>query len=48
MNLSVRYGSTCAVDAVSFNIDAGEAVALLGPNGADKSSRLRAISRLLS
>ena len=46
-NLRVLYGSTEAVADVSLRIGDGEAVALLGANGAGKTSTLRAISRLV-
>jgi branched-chain amino acid transport system ATP-binding protein len=46
-NLRVLYGSTEAVADVSLEIGDGEAVALLGANGAGKTSTLRAISRLV-
>jgi branched-chain amino acid transport system ATP-binding protein len=42
-NLSVRYGGIVAVRDVSLRVDTGEIVALLGANGAGKSSTLRAI-----
>jgi branched-chain amino acid transport system ATP-binding protein len=42
-NLEVRYGRTRAVQDVSFALDAGDIVAVLGANGAGKSSLLRAI-----
>jgi len=45
--LGVSYGSTRAVDSFDLTVDAGEAVALLGANGAGKTSTLRALSRLL-
>jgi len=41
--LSVRYGSVTAVQSVSFNAAAGEVVALIGANGAGKSSILKGI-----
>ena len=41
--LEVRYGRICAVQQVSLTLDAGEIVAVLGANGAGKSSLLRAI-----
>jgi branched-chain amino acid transport system ATP-binding protein len=44
---SARYGSVPAVSDVSMTVAAGEAVGLLGANGAGKSSALRAISGLL-
>jgi len=45
--LSVRYGSTAAVVDADLDIAAGEALALLGANGAGKTSTLRAISGLV-
>jgi branched-chain amino acid transport system ATP-binding protein len=42
-NLEVRYGRTRAVQDVSLQLDAGDVVAVLGANGAGKSSLLRAI-----
>ncbi len=41
--LAVSYGHVRAVDGVSLHIDKGEAVAVLGSNGAGKSSIARAI-----
>ena len=46
-DLVVRYGGITAVKGISFNIEAGETVALIGANGAGKSSTLHAISGLL-
>ena len=40
--LTVRYGDTLAVDGVDLRIPAGETVALLGANGAGKSSIVNA------
>ncbi len=45
-DLHAYYGESYIVQGVSFNIREGEIVALLGRNGAGKTSTLRAISRL--
>ena len=42
-NLSVRHGRVRAVDNLSLSVGVGEVVAVLGANGAGKSSLLRAI-----
>ena len=42
-DLTVKYGSTVAVDSVSMDVAEGEIVALLGPSGSGKSSLLRAV-----
>ena len=46
-DLTVTYGPTRAVDAVSFEIRRGEIFGLLGPNGAGKTSTLSAIEGLV-
>jgi branched-chain amino acid transport system ATP-binding protein len=45
--LGVHYGRIHALRAVSLRVQAGEIVAVLGSNGAGKSTTLRAISGLL-
>jgi len=45
--VSERYGSVPAISDVSISIGEGEAVGLLGANGAGKSTTLRAISGLI-
>ncbi len=42
-NLSVRFGGTEALSAVSMGITAGEIVTVLGPNGSGKTTLLRAL-----
>lgn len=44
-DLHAYYGQSYIVQGVSFNIHEGEIVALLGRNGAGKTSTLRAIAR---
>jgi branched-chain amino acid transport system ATP-binding protein len=43
-NVEARYGPIKALHGVSLTLDEGEVVALLGANGAGKTSTLRAIS----
>ena len=42
--LSKAYGSTLAVDRVSFDVPKGQIVGFLGPNGAGKSTTLRMLT----
>ncbi len=46
-NLSVRYGMIQAVRDVSFQVNQGEIVSLIGANGAGKTTILRTISGLI-
>jgi branched-chain amino acid transport system ATP-binding protein len=46
-NLRVAYGAVAAIRGVSLTVAAGEVVALLGGNGAGKSTMLRSISGLV-
>ncbi|GGM40988.1 ABC transporter ATP-binding protein [Dactylosporangium sucinum] len=44
--LRVRYGGVTAVDGLSLTVEPGQCVALLGANGAGKTSTLRGIGGL--
>jgi len=46
-NLTKRFGSTLAVDTVSFTVKPGEVVGFLGPNGAGKTTTMRIITGLI-
>src|SRR5438874_2651216 len=46
-DLHVSYGAIAALSGISFTIDAGAIVTLIGGNGAGKTTTLRAISGLL-
>lgn len=46
-NLEVSYGAISALGGVSFTIDAGRIVTLIGANGAGKTTTLRTLSGLL-
>jgi branched-chain amino acid transport system ATP-binding protein len=47
-DLQVRYGEIEALRGISFAVDEGRVVTLLGSNGAGKSTTLRAISGLIA
>ena len=47
-HLVKNYGSNCAVDDISFEIQKGEIVGLLGPNGAGKSTTMNILTGYLS
>ena len=46
-NINVYYGSIHAIKDVSFHVDEGEIVTLIGANGAGKTTTMHAISGLL-
>ena len=45
--LSKKFKDTVVVDKLSFNVNKGEIVGLLGENGAGKTTTLRMISTML-
>lgn len=45
-NLSIGYGSTIVQRDLSFSLNAGEMVCMLGPNGCGKSTLLRTLAGL--
>ncbi|MEY4616020.1 MAG: putative ATP-binding component of a transport system [Pseudomonadota bacterium] len=44
--LTKTYGTTCAINNLSFSIEAGEIFGLLGPNGAGKTSLISILTTL--
>jgi ABC-2 type transport system ATP-binding protein len=46
-DLTKRFGRVAAVDALSFDVQAGRVTGFLGPNGAGKSTTLRALLGLV-
>ncbi len=46
-NLRVSYDGIAALHGISFHVEEGEIVCIVGANGAGKSTTLRAISRLV-
>ena len=46
-NINVYYGAIHAIKGISFDVDRGEIVTLIGANGAGKSTTLHTISGLL-
>ncbi|MDD2603725.1 MAG: ATP-binding cassette domain-containing protein, partial [Desulfobacteraceae bacterium] len=46
-NLRVSYGQIKALQGISFTVDEGEIITIIGANGAGKSTALRAISRMV-
>mgnify|MGYP000855312981 CR=1 FL=1 len=46
-DLEVRYGGILALKGVSFEVNKGEVVSLIGANGAGKTTTLRALSGMI-
>jgi branched-chain amino acid transport system ATP-binding protein len=46
-NISVKYGTIRAIQGVSFAVEQGEILTLIGSNGAGKTTTLRAISGMV-
>jgi branched-chain amino acid transport system ATP-binding protein len=46
-NISVNYGGIKALKNISFDVNQGEIITLIGSNGAGKTTTLRAISSIL-
>ncbi|GAB6899139.1 ABC transporter ATP-binding protein [Kineosporia succinea] len=47
-DLRVRYGGVLAVDGVSFTVEPGRCLGIIGANGAGKTSTLKAVMGLVS
>ncbi len=47
LNLEVHYGGISAVKGISFAVEEGEMVCLIGANGAGKTSTLKALARMI-
>jgi branched-chain amino acid transport system ATP-binding protein len=46
-DLKVAYGKILAVKRISFSVEEGQVVTLIGTNGAGKTTTLRTISGLI-
>lgn len=46
-DLKVHYGSTVAVDHLSFSVEPGSIYGLVGPNGAGKTSAIKTLATLI-
>jgi len=47
VGLTRAYGSTLAVDDLSFSVASGEVLGLVGPNGAGKTTTLRSLAGII-
>ncbi len=46
-NISRSFGSNCAINSISFSVEAGEVFGLLGPNGSGKTTLVRLLNGVL-
>ncbi|MEE2829077.1 MAG: ATP-binding cassette domain-containing protein, partial [Myxococcota bacterium] len=46
--LSKHYGSTVAIDGISFAVEPGEVVGFLGPNGAGKTTTMKILAGFIA
>ena len=46
-NLCVSYGAIKALRGISFEVDKGEIITLIGSNGAGKTTTLHAVSNII-
>lgn len=45
-NLKKRFGKLCVLEDISFNVEKGKVVAIIGPSGSGKSTLLRCLTQL--
>jgi zinc transport system ATP-binding protein len=45
--LSIRFGKAVVLNDLSFHVPAGSTLAILGPNGADKTVLFKALTRAI-
>ncbi|MBE6756960.1 MAG: ABC transporter ATP-binding protein [Ruminococcaceae bacterium] len=48
VGLTKKYGSTAALDNVSFTLESGKIIGLLGPNGSGKTTFIKIVNGLLT
>ena len=48
VGLVKRYGTDTAVNGLSFRVERGEVVGLLGPNGSGKTTTINVLSTLIA